>query len=226
MNKSTSTLPSIFTLLNLSLGVLSILYTIQGNFLIGAFSILLATLSDSLDGFVARKIRAESTFGKELDSLADLTSFGIAPSILIYLKYFSPILPTSIYLHVWGVLITMFFPICGAIRLARFNISPPSQNFTGLPIPAAGGFLAALSLSYPKLKSTFFLIPNICLTFIILSLSILMVSNLTYPKYKRKDLSSKGKSRLYLLFLSCLLPLFNYKLLFLPFLLYILFGII
>ncbi|MDQ0150525.1 CDP-diacylglycerol--serine O-phosphatidyltransferase [Eubacterium multiforme] len=174
-----SCIPNIFTFINLSCGVLSILstFTDGGKYIQAAILILLAGLVDRYDGRIARYLQVSSEVGKELDSLADLVSFGVAPSLLIYslfnLKEFGP-------LGLLGYIILLAFPICGAFRLARYNISTFNGVFTGIPITIAGCFMAffAIIAIYIKIENINTIIPAILM---ILG-SYLMVSNLKLKK--------------------------------------------
>jgi len=160
-------LPSLFTVGNIAAGYFAIVQTIDAIGTSGdprthldwaAIAILLAIPFDSLDGRIARMTNTTSEFGKELDSLADVITFGVAPSLLAYIWGFH-FLPDSIasqlhrdLLHI-GAFICFLFLIGGASRLARFNIShdaqprnpgrPGRKYFVGMPIPAAAGLLAA-----------------------------------------------------------------------------------
>lgn len=138
--------PNIFTFANLACGILSILMTFQANSLdqsnyrLACYFILAAAFIDRYDGRVARFLNVSSDLGKELDSLADLVSFGVAPSILVFSLYnFSN-------LGVIGYLLVLIFPIAGAYRLARFNTTNLHNVFMGVPITIAGSFLALYSL--------------------------------------------------------------------------------
>ena len=174
-----SCIPNIFTFINLSCGVLSILstFTDGGKYIQAAILILLAGLVDRYDGRIARYLQVSSEVGKELDSLADLVSFGVAPSLLIYslfnLNSFGP-------LGFLGYIILLAFPICGAFRLARYNISTFNGVFTGIPITIAGCFMAlfAIIACYIKIQNINTIIPVILM---ILG-SYLMVSNLKLKK--------------------------------------------
>jgi CDP-diacylglycerol--serine O-phosphatidyltransferase len=160
-------LPSLFTIGNIAAGYFSITETIKAISGVGdaathldwaAIAILLAIPFDTLDGRIARMTNTTSEFGKELDSLADAITFGMAPSLLALIWGFH-FLPTSIapemllHLHQAGAFICFLFLIGGVSRLARFNIShdaqprnpgrPGRKYFVGMPIPAAAGFLAA-----------------------------------------------------------------------------------
>ncbi|SMC23792.1 CDP-diacylglycerol--serine O-phosphatidyltransferase [Clostridium acidisoli DSM 12555] len=171
--------PNIFTFSNLACGVLSILMTFEASsqnveaYKWACLFILLAALIDRYDGRVARFLNVSSEIGKELDSLADLVSFGVAPSILAYNLYdfskFGPI----------GYVLVLVFPIAGAYRLARFNTTTFDGNFTGIPITAAGVILAFYSLIILLMNST----PNIAITVVfIIMLAYLMVCNLKFKK--------------------------------------------
>ncbi len=174
-----SCIPNIFTFINLSCGVLSILSTFdgQGKYVQAALLILLAGLVDRYDGRVARYLQVSSDLGKELDSLADLVSFGVAPSLLIFtlfnLKNFGP-------LGILGYIILLAFPICGAYRLARYNATEFDGVFRGIPITIAGCFMAAFAIIvfYIKIENVNVIIPVILM---ILG-SYLMVSNLKLKK--------------------------------------------
>ncbi len=164
-------LPDLFTLLNSILGLASVLAALQGEIKLSVIFILLATVADGLDGFVARR-SGSGPLGANLDSLADLVSFGVAPAVLAA-AVIGPIWPVyalgSIYL------------ICGTLRLARFNISPKNDSFfEGLPIPAAGVVVSA---------STLFGRQELILILMLL-LSVLMVSSFAYPKVRDLRISS------------------------------------
>jgi CDP-diacylglycerol---serine O-phosphatidyltransferase len=166
-----NSIPNIFTLTNLALGLLSILMTFDGNFKLACLFILFAGVLDRYDGRVARLLKASSELGKELDSLADLVSFGVAPSILVFSMYnfidFGPM----------GYVLVLLFPLAGAYRLARYNCSSFDGIFMGVPITAAGSFIAFYSLlSIGNTSNT--VLPII----FILLLSYLMVSKLKIRK--------------------------------------------
>jgi len=131
-----SALPNAFTFANLGCGVISLLVSFQGNYRLSAIFIILACLADRYDGRVARYLNVSSELGKELDSLADLVSFGVAPSILIFNIY------SFGSLGILGYLLVLLFPIAGAYRLARFNTTKFDGSFFGIPITFAGMFMA------------------------------------------------------------------------------------
>lgn len=172
----TKSLPSIFTLGNLFLGILAIIFVFNEKANVAAVLVIVAMLLDGLDGRVARALNVQSEFGKELDSLSDVISFGVAPAFIMYYVAFTDISPYAAWV------VTAIFPICGAIRLARFNVVAGIPGyFIGLPIPAAGGILATLAL-FNKDLSVFVLLLSTLL------LSYLMVSRLKYPNFKKNGI--------------------------------------
>ena len=131
MKITRAVVPSLFTTLNIFCGFLSILSVAQGHFQTAAWFIILAAIFDSLDGVMARITRSSSQFGVELDSLADVVSFGAAPSFMVYQAHLYT-------LGNWGIIIAALPVVFGAIRLARFNVQLVGFNkdyFNGLPIP-------------------------------------------------------------------------------------------
>lgn len=173
--KGVSMLPHLFTLANLACGVYSIIQTFAGNYHLAALLVGASLLADGLDGRVARLVRADGEFGKELDSLADVVSFGTAPAILAYFTVLERLGP-------YGLAVTVIFPICGALRLARFNIIKTAGFFIGLPITAAGTLLAALIYVYhgtPAAEA------SLVLPLFMLCLAYLMISTIPYPDFKK-----------------------------------------
>jgi len=159
-------LPSLFTAVNIAAGFYAITQSLEGsvhdphNFDYAALAIGLAIPFDALDGRIARLTNTESDFGRELDSLADVITFGVAPSILAYCWGFrslpSPAMGPDLRARLiqFGAFVCFVFLLCGASRLARFNISvnpipknpgrPGRKYFVGMPIPAAAGIVAAV----------------------------------------------------------------------------------
>lgn len=164
--------PSLFTMLNFLLGVLSIMQIMQENFHTAAWLIILAVLCDGMDGKIARLTSSESEFGFELDSMADLISSGVAPGFLAY----------SIGLSgsVLGTIICFIFIFSGGYRLARFNVVQKGdrrEGYLGLPIPIAGMTIASFSFYSGPLYQPDFLVN----WFLLLSvLSLLMLSSIPY----------------------------------------------
>jgi CDP-diacylglycerol--serine O-phosphatidyltransferase len=176
------------TALNLLAGVVSLELASQGKFVLAALAVVAGMVFDALDGKIARLFSATgSNFGKELDSLCDVVTFGVAPAFLLFkvMQHRYPVL---------AALVAGCFAVCGAMRLARFNTNPaiPGKGFTGMPITGAGGMLAVVALR-PRL-----LTPLGLLLFALL-LSFLMVSTLKYPDFKAVHLPKSLGSRLILL---------------------------
>ena len=169
-----SIIPNLFTFANLSSGVISLVCTINGKYIAAAISVLCGALIDRYDGRIARALNVSSNLGKELDSLADLVTFGVAPSILCYTMYSLNNLTLSNI--IWNILL-LVFPICGAYRLARYNSTEFSGVFTGIPITVAGSVLSILIV-----LNKYILIPNVIIGLLIVGLSYLMVSNIKFKK--------------------------------------------
>lgn len=170
-----SIIPNALTSLNLIFGVLSILATIKNDFFWAGAYIVFAMVADALDGRAARYFGVSGDFGKELDSLCDLGSFGVAPAILIY----------QYSLHSVGniaVLAILAFAVCGAMRLARFNVNVSTVQgyFMGMPIPAAGCMVATFIMADLHNISQNIVLPAVVI------LAYLMVSSIKYPDFKGK----------------------------------------
>ncbi len=161
-------LANAITLMNLGFGVIAIILIVKDLSHMSLVFIFLAALFDRFDGMVARRYDAESLFGKELDSLCDLVSFGVAPALLIY--------QTALTTAPWiGVIVTVLYILTGAVRLARYNVNEFDGAFSGLPITAAGVVLTLSFFLIPYMESLFFVV-------LMIILSILMVSNIRVTK--------------------------------------------
>jgi len=159
---------NVLTLANLGLGGFAIIAGLNGQLHLSLLLIFIAALADRFDGMAARKLQIESELGKQLDSMSDIISFGVAPALLLYQGI----------LHLFGfpgVFFTIFYIGCGAFRLARFNITESNGYFTGLPITAAGCLLTLSYLAVPYLPPYSFL-------FVILILSLMMIATFTLRK--------------------------------------------
>ena len=216
-------IPNLFTLLNLVFGCLAIVFTLQNGIMItvdaqgtellyipekiwmASLFIGLAAVVDFLDGFVARLFNASSEMGKQLDSLADLVSFGVAPGLIIY-----QFLRLSFAQEEGGLDISLFWllpafilPCAAAWRLARFNLdTSQSYSFKGMPVPAVGIFFAALPLIYWNVNKAW--IQNLLLNKwflygLLFLFSWLMVSTLPLMALKFKNFSLKSNFPKYLL---------------------------
>lgn len=178
-------LASGITVFGLYLGLASIFYSIREDYERAAYFILYAIVCDMLDGTVARMTKSVSEFGKELDSLCDLIAFGVAPAVLVYHNYLLEEQLAGTVVGRTGAVVAIIFVMCGALRLARYNVfqSGRRESFTGLPIPAAGGAIAAFSLfmAYFELHVAFYVLGPLTLL-----LAALMVSTVRYPKDRLK----------------------------------------
>jgi CDP-diacylglycerol---serine O-phosphatidyltransferase len=192
-------LPTLMTAGNILCGYIGILQIFDGrhnadmaHYYNALLAILAACLFDALDGRVARLGGQESPFGRELDSIADIVSFGVAPALLVHdivLKYWME--------HKVGWLISCVYLVCGAMRLARFNclatmdVKSSSKNFRGCPIPAAAGVIASLTLAIlwweGEMAKQIVGVWHYVLAVLMMVLSWLMVSNLEYPSFKSVD---------------------------------------
>jgi CDP-diacylglycerol--serine O-phosphatidyltransferase len=216
-------IPNLFTLLNLFLGATAIIFILQPGQTIafidnegysqidlpekitwGAILIFCAAVVDFLDGFLARLLKATSPMGKQLDSLSDVVSFGVAPGLIIYqllrISYAKD--EGGLDVSLAYLLPALIIPCAAAWRLAKFNIDETQQySFKGLPTPAAGLFVASLPLIiwFPSMNITDYIINQWVLYLIIILLSFLMVSNLPLMGLKFKDFSLKNNLPKYLL---------------------------
>lgn len=188
-------IPSLFTLINMFLGFLAITSTFEGLYLRAGYLIIIAGIFDVLDGKVARKISRSSQFGGELDSLADLVSFCMAPSLLIWALYAGDLHP------VIGALIAGAPLYFGALRLARFNLEigpAPKQFFTGLPSPISAMSIVALVFYYNdhggSASAAKVVLP------MVMVISFLMVSKIKYPKFPALSFRLGLSNSLYLAF--------------------------
>jgi len=184
-------IPNMITIAGLCAGVTAIRFAISGNFTAAIFAIIFAALCDGLDGRVARMLRGTSQFGVELDSLADMVSFGVAPAVMVYLW-------TLQDLPRFGWTISLVYVACAALRLARFNtrasgeddpklVATNKQFFTGVPMPAAA-YLALTPLFLSKgVDEAFFTQPIVVAVFFLV-VSGLMVSRIPTFAFKSMHL--------------------------------------
>ena len=197
-NKKTRTiLPNMFTLVGVCIGLTSIKFAFDERFGLAIICIIVAGLIDSLDGRIARLIKGTSQVGKELDSLTDVISFGVAPAFIMYFWQLNT-------LGRVGWLICLVYVICVALRLARFNVNSETQPswkdnfFEGVPSPA-GGILVLMPLIYSKSEIQILNIDNsyfVPILFILISL--LLISKL--PTYSFKKIAVPRRLTIFLLF--------------------------
>ncbi|MDR2510006.1 MAG: CDP-diacylglycerol--serine O-phosphatidyltransferase [Spirochaetaceae bacterium] len=228
LKKGIYILPSLFTCGNMTFGFLSMLYSVQGHFTIAAWFIVCAIICDMLDGRIARVTKTTSEFGVQLDSLSDLVSFGIAPSMMMYELVLKnhPLTTGKV-----GMAIAVLFILCSALRLAKYNVDTQngihSASFRGLPTPASAGVIISFVLSYElwlKLNAPedlfnkysyaelaaldFRSIPILMrsmpvfftvMPVVMIILSFLMVSSVPYLSFKRLEFSRPVALRLFAL---------------------------
>jgi len=168
--------------------------------------ILIAVIFDALDGRVARMIGRTSLFGAEFDSLADVISFGMAPALMVFFLILAPREDYQ-WFRDYGWLIAFIYLLCGAVRLARFNVithpllyrgeAESSKDFVGLPIPAAAGTVASMVLLLLNLSANAKELRQwaLALPFILILVSFLMVSTIRYPSFKQVDWHLKTRLR-------------------------------
>lgn len=186
-----SYIPNMITSGNLLCGMLSLILTMKGHFVPAAWLIAFAVFFDLMDGRVARLLGVSSAFGVEFDSLGDLVSFGVAPAMLVYATSLSDIS------GVWGALVAVFFALCGALRLARFNVIHMPGPFQGLPIPAGGLFLASWTMA----RTAF---PPSLMAVFVLTVGALMISTVPYSNMKGLKRSAVNRKRLMFLLATVL----------------------
>lgn len=204
--------PSFFTLMNLFSGFLAIISIAEGNLFRGAWLIIAAGLFDVFDGLMARLANASSDFGIELDSLSDMVSFGVAPGFLIYTFALEPF-------GLLGILISAIPPLCGAVRLARFNVnarlSPKADYFIGLPIPSQAIILVSFFLTFRDNLEIFDFFKhgvNSVIIPLVVVASFLMVSTIPFDKIPRFDKASiKNKKWSFFLFFVYLIMILVFR---------------
>ena len=217
-------IPNFITCLNVVSGSLAVLFAIKGELTVSVILIIAAAIFDFFDGMAARLLKAYSPMGKELDSLADMISFGLAPGALmmVMLEYSlfginvrAEIFSDLSFWEVASISTSLLIPVFSALRLAKFNIdSRQAESFIGLPTPANALFIAALALitvhGRYDILDTFILQP-IVLILITLIMSLLLVSELPMFALKFKNLSWKeNKIRfIFLIISAALILIFN-----------------
>jgi len=184
--KARMILPNAITLIGVCIGLSSIKFALDGKFSLAVVAILFAGLMDALDGRIARLIKGTSKMGKELDSLGDVISFGVAPAFIMYFWSLQ-------YLDKLGWFVCLIYVICVALRLARFNISSEEESswkdnfFEGVPAPAGGIIvLMPLIFSFSSLSEIFFKINyDLIVPIFFIIVSILLISTIPTYSFKR-----------------------------------------
>src|SRR5256885_13107053 len=199
-----SIVPSLFTVGNIFCGYYSIISTLRGQWDYAAILIGIGYILDGLDGRIARLTKTASDFGLQLDSIADVITFGVAPGLLAFSWGFgaSEGIDGSVarHVHQLGPLASFAFVVCGALRLARFNIQaklPPETTskryFVGLPIPAGAAMIAAVVHFF---KTPTLMVGSALLwSFLILFMAFLMISTVRYYSFKEFDVHKARPSR-------------------------------
>ena len=182
-------LPSLLTIIGVCLGISSIKFSLDQNYSLAVTFLVFAALLDALDGRIARLIKGTSEFGKELDSLTDFVSFGIAPAFILYfweLKNYGKI----------GWAITLIFSVCCVLRLARFNLTKISEEvewkqnyFEGVPSPAGAG-LILLPLIYELSELNLNLDIKSVTPYLVIMIALLLISKIPTFSLKRIKISS------------------------------------
>ncbi len=257
LKKGLYVIPSAFTAANIGMGFLAVLSSVRGfqiiasnpeqaavYFAYAAKAIALAIVFDTLDGRVARMTRTSTEIGVQLDSLADVLTFGIAPIVLIYSWAIGATFNESNSLHGFGVFVLFMYLMCGTFRLARFNLQATrprvlmegtpkidKKNFVGLPIPPAAGLLAAIVYLHPLPLSIFdenlSNLYTIVMMILVAFLGLLMVSTIRYTSFKTVG---GGKRSVYLILviaaLGMLMWLYSQYMLFIIAFTYVAHGIV
>jgi len=192
--------PNIFTTGNLFCGFFSIISSLKYDFEVASYAILFASIFDLVDGRIARMLNKTSSFGKEYDSLADMVSFGVAPSVLAYI-YILAELPK------YGWLICFLFVAAGALRLSRYNVISETSTdlhlFLGLPIPIAASLISSAVLFYENNDYDFY-VSYIFIVLMFIS-SFLMVSTIKFTSFKKLVLKGRKSILKNLVFLILLI---------------------
>jgi CDP-diacylglycerol--serine O-phosphatidyltransferase len=198
-------LPNIFTALNLACGFSSMIFAWRGQYYYAGMILILGAIFDSVDGRVARFTGTQSSFGEQFDSMSDVVSFGVAPSVLIYNRFL-------VEYGRLGIVISFAFLLCGAMRLARFNANidrVSSTFFQGLPIPGAAlamvGFVF-ISLAYPIINHYSFIALGYTFFY-----ALLMISNIPFPSFKNSQWAKKHKKQFLALIFLVLSSIFIYE---------------
>ena len=197
--KARMLLPNAITLIGVCIGLTSIKFALDGKFALATVAILFAGLMDALDGRIARLIKGTSKMGKELDSLADVISFGVAPAFIMYFWSLQ-------YLEKLGWFVCLMYVVCVALRLARFNINSEEEPswkdnyFEGVPAPAGGIIvLMPLILSFSEFEELLFKINyDLLVPLFFITTSILLIS--TIPTYSFKKIVIPRAMTKFLLF--------------------------
>ena len=191
-------IPNFITCLNLFAGSIAVYYAFQGNFPLVMLLVILAAVFDFFDGFAARLLKAYSPMGKEMDSLADVISFGLAPGVVAFSLLKQSGLP------LWLCFAGMIIPVFSALRLAKFNIDErQSSSFIGLPTPANALFWVGLAYSF----SNFLIANNWLVIILIIIFSALLVAEIPMFSLKFKNFNWTNNKLQYIFLIVCIILL-------------------
>jgi len=204
-------IPNTFTALNMSCGFLSVLWAVEGKTYLSCMILVLAGILDSVDGRIARLTKTQSAFGEQFDSLSDVISFGMAPAILIF--YALPITFSRAKL-----LFALFYLLCTAMRLARFNANldkVDSSFFQGIPSPLAAMSIVGPTLFLNEFSQLFSFLPqkvlSIGLLLMVLMISALMISKIPFYSFKNSKFPYLYKKTTFVLMIFIFCSLFLYE---------------
>lgn len=192
IKKGVYLLPNLITSASLFGGFYSIIASLDGNFERAAIAIIISAVLDGLDGRIARLTGSSSKFGVEYDSLADLVAFGLAPGVLIFTWALRPF-------GRYGWLAAFLYVVCGALRLARFNVqitTIESKRFNGLPIPAAAAMVCTTVLMFFHIGRGEEMVKHITVLILVYALAFLMISNVKFYSFKELNPSQRMPFRL------------------------------
>lgn len=199
-------IPNTITCLSLASGCVAIIMALQGSILLAVIWILIAAVFDFLDGFAARMLKAYSAIGKELDSLSDMVSFGVAPGMIVFwlLSQAAPSLPLGEF-NRYIPYIAFVIPIFSGLRLAKFNIDErQTTSFIGLPVPAHAIFWASLGYSLLPIIHVNEIGFVMIISILAVITSLLLVSEIPMFSLKIKSLGWKGNELRYLLVIGAI----------------------
>ena len=225
MRRGIYILPTVFTVGNAVCGYVSVINTIRGDYEAAGWLIILAMLFDFLDGKIARLTGTTSNFGKEIDSLSDMISFGLAPSILTYMWALKGVGRI-------GMIASILYFVAGMLRLARFNIRVDHfenmKYFIGLPIPASAGSIATFVIMSENYDVDFIPHMKMFLCIYMFLLVYLMVSNIPYASGKKIDLKKRKPFKILVVLLLLFFIIASYPgvILFFLFLSYVMSGLL
>jgi len=211
-------IPNAFTLGNLFFGFAAMLAALRGRFDLSALFVFICMMLDMLDGRIARAIKSDNPIGKELDSFADMLSFGVLPGVIFYAAFLGNIpiysdldplitqadlllqLTEYNWVHLLCAAIAFLFPLAAVLRLARFNISEEADRYSGCPSPTAGGLVVVFTCFYEIPHFSFmepynFKIPSVILIALFIFIAILMIVRIPFPKPQKLFLSRSSLSR-------------------------------